>query len=764
MKKMTLFLLSAFCFSYLFAQEYDVKGFVKDENNKSLSYVTVALSDLDSILIKGAVTDSTGHYALHGVKNGNYLFTVKCMGFDTYSTLVEMKDKNVEMPGILLKTSNYLLNEVEVRGRTFIRKEDHILILPDRQEVKHAVSGYDLLYNLMVPGLEVDRQSGVVKNFNGAVSMYIDGRKADYREVRTLRSRDIEKIEYHDAPTGIYSNETGVINYITKQYKSGGYISLDGGQSIGYLNGDYQAAAKLTRGNTTYKFFGGHTMSKSNSTTEMSEMMKMDSYDLIRDRDGYEAVIKTNGQYARFDVMNSTQKRTLSGKFTFARSSTPLNYLKENSTYGGKYAGETSSSYSGNRQSGWMPNADLMARFNLKNNQTFIVYVNGSYSHNDYNRSYRESEFKSLTDAGEDYYKGFASLLYTIGMKHNNSLAVQLNHLYQNSQSVYTGDYNDWQQLWSAESFFYTTYNQRIDNKLSLYAHAGFSVLQYKLLGKDRVDRIGPRLNGRLTIQPKSNQFLQIAFDITSTYPTLDRLNDVTQELEPFIVKRGNPGMDNSIFYQSNVGYSAQFGPVNIMAAASYFYSTNTVAEHYYADAGKLVSSYSSDAGFQFANTMVEVTWRATRFLRIKAKGQWLYSRISRLTDRRNQTWLGGVILDYYLKDWKFNIYANLPYRMVDTSLLRKEFEYETSYGASVGWNRGGLSAEIGVNNPFTKDGSIVTLLDTDAYRYRQTRHNESLQQTGYVKLSYTVDFGKKTDRDKNDTNKTINSAILKAY
>lgn len=765
MKKITLFILLAFCYLPLFAQEYpDVKGKITDESCKPLAYVTVTLSNLDSILIKGVVTDSTGHYTLSDLKNGKYILTAKSMGFDTFSSPIELKEKDIDMPDIMLKTSNFFLDEVEVKGRAFIRKEDFALIIPDKQQVKHASTGYDLLDNLMIPGLSVDRQDGTVKNSNGVVSMYINGQKADFREVRTLRPRDIEKIEYHDAPTGIYSNEVAVINYITKEYKTGGYMSLDGRQTIGYLNGDYNAAAKLSHGSTTYKFFGGHTMNKLNSTAEVNEILNFYDYDLTRDRNGYEAMTKTNGQYARFDVMNSTQKRTLSGKFTFARSSTPLSFLKENVTYGGRYAGRESSSYTENKQSGWMPNIDFMGNFKIKSNQTFIVYLNGSYSHNDYNRAYEETEFKSVTDADEDFYKGFASFLYNIGMKHNNSLTLQLNHLYQNSKSIYTGDYNDKQQLWSAESFFYANYNQRISNKLSLYAHAGFSALQYRLLGKDCVSRVGPRLNGRLMIQPKQNQFLQIAFDITSTYPTLDRLNDVEQDIDPFIIKRGNPDMDNSIFYQGNAGYSAQFGPVNIMVSASYFYSTNTVAEHYYTDQEKLVSSYSSDAGFQLANVMTEITWRATNSLSIKAKGQWVYNKISKLAYKHHNTWLGGIIVDYYLKDWKFNIYANLPYKVVDTSLLRKEFEYKASYGASIGWNHGGWSAEIGTNNPFTKDWSITTTLDTDVYRYKQIRNDESLQQTGYVKLSYTFDFGRKTDREKNDTNTTINSAILKAY
>ena len=122
------------------------------------------------------------------------------MGFEDFSNPIVMEGKDIDMPDILLRTSNFLLDEVEVKGREFIRKEDFMLIIPGKQQSKHATTGYDLLDNLMIPGLDVDKQSGIVKNFNGLVTLYINGRKADFREVKSLRSKDIEKIEYHDAP------------------------------------------------------------------------------------------------------------------------------------------------------------------------------------------------------------------------------------------------------------------------------------------------------------------------------------------------------------------------------------------------------------------------------------------------------------------------------------------------------------------------------------------------------------------------------------
>ena len=37
------------------------------------------------------------------------------------------------------------------------RKDDHILAIPTKEQRNHAVTGYDLLSNLMVPGVSVDR-------------------------------------------------------------------------------------------------------------------------------------------------------------------------------------------------------------------------------------------------------------------------------------------------------------------------------------------------------------------------------------------------------------------------------------------------------------------------------------------------------------------------------------------------------------------------------------------------------------------------------
>lgn len=105
---------------------------------------------------------------------------------------------------------------------------------------------------LMIPGMIVNTQSNKAEAMGMPVSFYINGQPADERDVRMLRPKDIAKIEYHDNPTGKYAKDQIVVNFILKVYKAGGYVQLDGMQTIGYTHGDYNLATSLNRKHTTY--------------------------------------------------------------------------------------------------------------------------------------------------------------------------------------------------------------------------------------------------------------------------------------------------------------------------------------------------------------------------------------------------------------------------------------------------------------------------------------------------------------------------------
>ena len=140
------------------------------------------------------------------------------------------------------------LDEVLVKASYLSREDDHIMAMPTKEQRKHAVTGFDLLNNLMVPGVSVDRLKGFIATPVGNATLYIDGREVDFREVQSLRPKDISRVEFHDIPTGKYAKDAYAINIVMKQLNNGGYTQLDARQGVGYLNGDYNLISKFMTG------------------------------------------------------------------------------------------------------------------------------------------------------------------------------------------------------------------------------------------------------------------------------------------------------------------------------------------------------------------------------------------------------------------------------------------------------------------------------------------------------------------------------------
>ena len=140
------------------------------------------------------------------------------------------------------------LDEVVVKASYLSRQDDHIIATPTKEQRKHAVTGYDLLNNLMIPGISVDRLKGIVTTPIGNATLYIDGREVDFREIQSLRPKDIARVDFFDIPTGKYAKDAYAINIIMKPLNNGGYTQLDACQGAGYLNGDYNLISKFMTG------------------------------------------------------------------------------------------------------------------------------------------------------------------------------------------------------------------------------------------------------------------------------------------------------------------------------------------------------------------------------------------------------------------------------------------------------------------------------------------------------------------------------------
>lgn len=398
--------------------------------------------------------------------------------------------------------STKALDDVVVSASNISRVGDHLVIYPNSQQRKHAVNGFGVLENLNIPGLIIDAKSNQVDVMGLQATLYLNGQECDIREIQMLRPRDIEKIEYHDAPSGKYAKDKLVVNFITKQYRYGGYVQADGLQAIEYDHGDYNVATNYVKGNNSYTVFAGANYCHVDGTKTWNNENYQFPQSLF-DRESYSKNSYRNHQeYMQFRYQNQKGKRYWVGKFTLVNLSTPRNA----SSGFAKESTETDI-FSNIRKKSLSPKIDLNANLPLSKNQTLTLGVHGKYSANSYHRLYQEQPFEAMTDEDEKALWFQLSAIYNyFSQKH--SLSVELFHYHDVWNADYSGNCELWQHLWKGESLAFFSYNFQASRRLSLKTRIGLDWLQYHLHGDNSFSQLSPRINTNVQYQLNKGMLL----------------------------------------------------------------------------------------------------------------------------------------------------------------------------------------------------------------------------------------------------------------
>lgn len=737
-----------------------VKGNVKSENKQEVIYASIQLLHPDSSFVQGTITDSIGNYCLQNVYSGDYLLFVSSMGYmpQWHIFSIGIQDKN--LPLLTLKKDNILLDEVVVKASSFVRQKDRVLIIPTEQQVKHASTGYDLLYNLMIPGMSVNTQKGSVNTLLGEATLYINGQKADNKEIHALRPKDIEKIEYFEMPTGKYAGDKASVNYILKKKNTGGYVALDGMQTIGYLGGDYNANLKVMHKNTSYTLFAGHSMEHNGGIrTDKKEVFYFPEQEISRTTHVDDAELNKNKQYAQLNINNNNDKRTLAGKISFVHQSMPDNYSKSVIEYDNTPVNDISAKTE-TTQTALMPSLNLYGSFKLGQTQFLNVNLTATYTNNEYIRKYTERNYFSHTKVDESLYNITFSTDYNIQLKHNNSFGLNFSHLHSISSATYKEDFKEWSHLWTTETLLMGQYNQSI-GKIYMSLQFGGDLLQYCLHGNEAKRYLSPHANILLNYQINSENSILYGLNTGNSNPPMEWINNVNQELDSLSVKRGNPHLERTNYYNSYLVYNHQTGKINLQVAGLYFGAINSVFSDYYIENDKLVNTFRTGGNFHQLKGSLAVTYKIIPSLHIKLLGFYRYNEITGKVKQHRNEWGGSMDINYYWKDFAFNIHGKSTGKTLDN--YPAFVDTPATYGAFVRWNHKNWMAEAGTDNTFSKHNRTKMYMDMGVYRFHNSSYSETYQKTGYIKVAYTFDFGKNTSKEQRNINTTINSAILKA-
>ena len=654
------------------------------------------------------------------------------------------------------------LGEVVVKSSYLTREGDHILAIPTKEQRKHAVTGYDLLSNLMIPGVSVERSTGRVTTPNGAATLYIDGREVDFREVQSLRPKDVSRVEYFDVPTGKYAKDAYAINIIMKPLNNGGYTQLDASQNVGYLYGDYNLISKFVTGTKSFNLWTGYSLENPKSSMDENETFIFPDYQLNRLQHYNNADNRQTEEYVQASISNRGRKY-----IWMLRGGMAWNASKNGVNNGMTEYWKTAAAIKNGsildintRNKSYRPSIYFYGLHTFSNTKSLDYVFDGYYSRNDYDRLYNDDNVSFRSLVKEDYYYIKANANYSMAFSHRNRLAFSLYEFMRISDSEYIGTSAYNQNLHSSETILFADYSQRLGS-FFFDINPGLSFLTYRLEGMKSINHLTPRLQARATYRIDKVQQLQFMFALGNTYPRINTINNVEQQIDPIIILKGNSNMDNSILLNPRLSHTLNFNKFALQTGVSYFYQNHSIISDYYIRDGHLISTFRDDCIYHRPSVDISMTYKPSGSLNMKVSGQWVKHLVRGGAEHRNlSAFSGTAMINYYVRDFSFGASIASPARdLIDSQISRKTF---WRYQLSGMWNHGNWAIEANANNLFMTKNNIVDELSASYYSFKQIDQSRSFNQYANLKIVYSFDYGKKTSKSPDYKHQNSESAILK--
>lgn len=654
------------------------------------------------------------------------------------------------------------LGEVVVKSSYLTREGDHILAIPTKEQRKHAVTGYDLLSNLMIPGVSVERSTGSVTTPNGAATLYIDGREVDFREVQSLRPKDVSRVEYFDVPNGKYAKDAYAINIIMKPLNNGGYTQLDASQNVGYLYGDYNLISKFVTGTKSFNLWAGYSLENPKSSMDENETFIFPDYQLNRLQHYNNADNRQTEEYVQASISNRGRKY-----IWMLRGGMAWNASKNDVNNGMTEYWKTAAAIKNGsildintRNKSYRPSVYFYGLHTFSNTKSLDYVFDGYYSRNDYDRLYNDDNVSFRSLVKEDYYYIKANANYSMAFSHRNRLVFSLYEFMRISDSEYIGTSAYNQNLHSSETILFADYSQRLGS-FFFDINPGLSFLTYRLEGMKSINHLTPRLQARATYRIDKVQQLQFMFALGNTYPRINTINNVEQQIDPIIILKGNSNMDNSILLNPRLSHTLNLNKFALQTGVSYFYQNHSIISDYYIRDGHLISTFRDDCIYHRPSADMSITYKPSGTLNMKLSGQWVKHLVRGGAEHRNlSAFSGTAMINYYVREFSFGASIATPSRdLIDSQISRKTF---WRYQLSAMWNHGNLAIEANANNLFMMKNNIVDELSASYYSFKQIDQSRSYNQYANLKIVYSFDYGKKTSKSPDYKHQNSESAILK--
>lgn len=770
--KHTIFFAVLFCSAITAtANNAKISGRIKEANdNFSIIGATVLLIQ-DTMQIAGTTTDNNGKFTLNAEK-GDYILELSYIGYETIRMALTVND-NMHIGTIQMQEGATELGEVVVESQAVIQKVDRQILLPSKEQMQTSSDGVSLLQNLQIPRIVISPIDNSVKTLSDeSVQLRINGVEASTSDVKAINPKDIIRVEYHDQPGVRYNGAAAVVDYIVKHRDTGGSLMLAGTNGLTLPGiGNYYLAGKVHFNKSSLQAIASYS-----------------PYDIYWTRTNNETYNFSTGKVENNEVGEPTRYKTypinvsLNYNWTNGDKNMLNIRLRDNMAYTPYGPSDRDSRlyqptdsfeiHDHDKSSSQSPSLDIYYQHNLPHKQHLYFDVVGTYINTHSDRRFLQtplfgSASTDTTDVlssvrgdkwsliGEAIYeKEWENIMLTVGARHNQQWV----------KNTYLGSTEATVNMTTGETYAFAEMRHRVD-KFSYVVGIGAMHTLIEQGGQKQSTWIArPQLT--MSCDFGKGWFWKYKGYMSGYQPSLSQLSDITQQIDKYQMRRGNPNLKSVMYVSNEMELSWQSKHVNLNLWANYSYDHKPIMEETYEEIidgfAYAIRTYDNQRGYHKLNVSPNLQiklldnrlmFNVSPFVKYMVSQGNIYNH-----EHVNYGVRGGIF--YLLKGWRFfTDVVTAQHNLWGETLTLGELTHDIG----INYNSEHFGFGIMMVNPFSPHGSTTVTKDLSSLApTANTAVMQNYRQVLILNFHCNLDFGMQHgERGKRINNEDNENGIL---
>lgn len=563
-------------------------GRLIDNHNLPVEFANIQLlNPKDSSFLCGGVSNANGDFVIP-CQQKQALMKVSFVGYKTICKLVSI----ARIGNVKMQANAYLLKGVTVEAARVVEKVDRQIIFPTKEQVKTASNGYDLLDNLSLPTIIVNRAERKVLSLKGGdVQIRINDVKASMQDVLALQPDEVTKVEFINVPGLKYgdSNLDAVINYQVRRRYAGyvGGVSTMQGTKAGFNNSDGYFKYNVKKSEFSINYSFSYRSVEERSYESLGTYHLPTGETLHRNYLGYDSpfLYTINNVQLGYNL-SEPDKYTLNVRLNFFNYNSPVRGM--NQLY--QESGKANQYLQNNRKMlEQIPSLDIYYSLNMPHDQNLALNLVGTYIGTDYQYRMREYTFNKspdesvknapLTDYSYDatgrkrsligegtYSKNWKQMALSVGGQYNIS----------HTDNIYVGSSNADTELKYSNLYLFT----QLQGQQKWFSYqVGVGATRSSIhQGENGYSKW--LFRPQVTLQAKASDRLSFKWSskITSDIPSLSDLSELRQYSNSFEARDGNSGLKPFTGYNNTLSASWNIPLMSVYLEGNWTYYDKPIA------------------------------------------------------------------------------------------------------------------------------------------------------------------------------------------